>query len=147
MKHVDSPTRDTRSPVKHRRIVAGGETRLLGSSPAGGGQAGAPATRGRAREPSPRREPGDLDFSLLHPAGISIGLFAHIVRVDRASVCRWISGRSVPHHTRYGEVKRLLDAIAEAVEAWALPVMPCASVKDTAEVMAVILKKYMSKEP
>ena len=82
----------------------------------------------------------------LWAARISASLFAQMIRVDRATVSRWISGRSSPNHARHNELRQLLDAISAAVEAHALPIIPCATAADTMEVMRAILKKYEIKE-
>jgi transcriptional regulator with XRE-family HTH domain len=62
-----------------------------------------------------------MDFRLLIKAGISQGEFAKLVGSSRVMVNYWIHGKAEPHPVVRDRVEGLLQQIAQAIDADALP--------------------------
>jgi DNA-binding XRE family transcriptional regulator len=62
-----------------------------------------------------------MDFSIVSKAGISQTDFAKIIGVSRVSVCKWMTGKTKPHHLHNRRISQLLAAIELAVKDEDLP--------------------------
>ena len=63
-----------------------------------------------------------MDFSVIDRAGVTQGQFAAIIGVERVTVNTWVRAKFRPRGAMRSRVARLLDLLAEAVEAGKLPI-------------------------